>query len=381
MKFTYKKAGLKAALVLINKVTNLKSTKPILGCVKIECGLTGVRLSATDLETTIGIDFGRCNWDGEAFTAVVDAKGLADAVKSAPGKEVEVEKIGNRSIKIAGAIELVCEDPDDFPHVEPSLSTDSDVQVPFTGERLAAMFRRVQFAVAKDMSSYAYNGILFESRGQAVGIDGWRLSISSEMKSAESADWSAIVPVHGFGLVAAAFKKCDEVFVEQDKNLVKFSGSNGTRIACRMIEGDFPKYEEVIPDPAKQRRAELDRELFQAAIEQAAALNKKVEVKQVKLHFNLNVNKITISTDVEGVGNMSVDVPVSVIGPMLSEVHVTFNPDFLLDWLKSVPKGHGTIFFRFEAPGPKDEKQIVKATCWQDLDEQETLYVVMPITS
>lgn len=378
--FTVSKAQLKDALVSVNKVTNQKSTKPVLGMVKISSGLTGLRLVATDLKVYLSLALDRLDFDG-VVECLVDAKHLQQAVKSAPGKAIKLELTG-KILKIAGVIELDASwDLEEYP-LGPTF--DGVEPVVLDGAELATAFKRTQFAVAKDMSCYAYGGLLFEASGQLVATDGRRLAISK--LPASSATWEAVLVRKGVELVARVFKKDSEVEVSKANTspVIRFTGSNGSQVHVRQLEGGFPKYRHAIPENIS-KKVLINREAFQPAVEQAAALLKD-KVKSMDLVFDAD-GQLTVETQAEGVGTMKIKVE-ALGGP--KGFTIRLNPDFVMDWLKSLEKlgpissihnmgkVHGTVVLGLQSEKVK-EKRCTKAVTFQDDDGQEQTYVLMPI--
>jgi len=386
MKILMNKAELKAALVHVNKLTNLKTTKPILQDVRIESGMGRVILTATDLEVYIKLHLEPIQQEGD-FVALVNAKQLAQAVRSAGGKQIELG-FENRILTVAGAIQLPTDDPEEFP-LGPKMGELRPDSVTINGEDLALAYKRTQFAVAKDMSCYAYNGLLFEARGQLVATDGRRLSISKGLETKQ--DWTAVLVKKGVELAARIFAKADDVVVTRANTSVglptiQFIGSNDCQVWTRQLEGDFPKYEDAVPEKIS-KKVLINREAFQPAIEQAAALNKDKEVKSVELDFDQD-GRLHVVSQAEGVGAMKIEVE-AIGGP--KGFTVTVNPDFLMDWLKSLEKVgpvssvhtmgkvHGTVVLGLQAE-KAGQKSATKAMILQDDDDQDQTYILMPIT-
>jgi len=385
MKATLKKADLKDALINMNKAINTGATKPVLNLVKISSGLTGLYLTATDLEIYIRQKLGRLDFDG-VIECLVDGKQFAQAVKSAPGKEIDLE-LNGKVLKIAGAIELDASwDLDEYP-LEPNGEWLDPIWI--DGEEFATQVKRTLFAAAKDMSCYAYNGLLFEAKGKLIATDGRRLAISKCPIS--SAAWEAVLVKKGLDLAARAYKKDHEVGVTRantsvGRPVIRFEGKEGVTLYVRQLEGDFPKYRDAVPEKIS-KRVLIHRETFQPAIEQAVALNKEREVHELDLIFDED-GKLRLQTTVDGVGSMDVEVE-ALGGP--KDFRICLNPDFVLDWLKSLEKVgalssvhtmgrvHGTVELGLQAE-KAGQKRGTKAMTFQDADDLDQTYILMPIT-
>jgi DNA polymerase III sliding clamp (beta) subunit (PCNA family) len=167
-----------------------------------------------------------------------------------------------------------------------------------------------------------------------------------------------------------------EVAHSVGSRMIRFFVDGQAEVIGRTLEGDFPVYQAVIPDERKIRPVNVDREGFEAAIHQAAALNKSREVKSVDLIFD-DKGGMKVFSEVEGVGKLETFVEAAVPGgvPGLTG---TFNPDFLLDFLKSLPKSHSRIVLGVERPSKG--KRLEDAITLRDSDEPKAIYILMPIT-
>lgn len=374
---TVNKAALRAVLVTMTKLTSSTTTKPILQDVKVMAIRDYLLLRATDLEVHVQL-YLEAQVHG-IMELLVNAKQLADAVRHAAGKDVTLIQ-EEEVLKIAGVVLDASDDLEEFP-VEPEVKPMVSAKQ-LTGEELANMYRRTSFAVAKDGSSYSYNGLRFETSGRMIATDGRRLAISNASEDMVGT-WSAVLVTKGVEIAAKVFAKDKLIHVIPNDKQVQFRGENGSRVTVRQIEGDFPKFENVIPDSFAWC-VNINRTELQAAIEQAAALNKDKDIKSVDLVFDAD-DGLLVTTTAEGIGSMNSKIQTT--GQLPKGFTATVNPDFLLDWLKSLVKvrsgqvspHHGTIELSFQAEKPKS-KRCTNAIKLQDTDDRDQVYILMPFT-
>lgn len=382
---TVTKKDLAAALTLIRKVAPNRCSKPILEDVKIESVPWGLMLSATDLETWI--DVGVIGTLAGRFYLAVNAKQLAEAVKAQPKGELVLELDGKKLI-VGGAITLLTDDPDEYPS---NGTQDTLKETTVLGEDLERLCREVAFATSKDGCMYAYNGVLLECRGNqykrlvSVATDGRRAAISDAVKdwSAHSdlVDWQAVIPRRTLEVAAAAFKKSrEEVAVALQGNRIRFWAREAqVGIYGRLLEGDFPKWRDVVPDLARQSVLALKRDELQAVITQVAALLKDREVQAVELTFPAYGADIVLEASAEGLGEVKVQLPQTGRYSEAKGARANLNPLFLLDFLKALPKESEVIFLGLTEPGPKDKGQVTRAFTLR-ASASDVLYIFMPIT-
>jgi DNA polymerase-3 subunit beta len=133
-------------------------------------------------------------------------------------------------------------------------------------------------------------------------------------------------------------------------------------IASRLLEGEFPKYRDVIPDD-NELLIKVDREELHAALRKVS-ITAGTEVRSVQLNFKPGALKLY--SQQEGIGESESEVPIDYEG---NKLEITFNPDFLMDYLKVMEDEQAKLYF-------KDEN----SSCLIEDNENE-FYIVMPITS
>ena len=147
------------------------------------------------------------------------------------------------------------------------------------------------------------------------------------------------------------------------ENQVTFA-IEGTEIIAQLLEGEFPDFRAVLPaEKDTPREVRLDREELASAIRRAAVTAGE-QSRSVELSFSSG--RLCVSSHQEGVGESRSEMEVKYDG---DEVDIRFNPEFLGEYLKTLPEGDLT--FRF-----KD-----RSSAGLFRSSEDSLYVVMPITS
>jgi DNA polymerase-3 subunit beta len=258
--------------------------------------------------------------------------------------------------------QIVTQAVDEFPAV-PTLEGEPDLAV---GQaELARLIEWTVFACARESSRYAISGVLWEVDGEKltlVATDGRRLSLASGKadSTGEGAVPSAIVPGRALSLFARLSHEPDA------KVLVKISSNQlllqvgGALIGTALVEGHFPKYQDVIPQDCN-REVVLNTAEFQTALKQAALLTNE-ESKGVRLRFA--DGSLTISSRAPEQGEATVSMPVKYTD---TTTEIGFNPVCLLDVLRVVQEDE--LVFAFKEP---NRPGVVRAG-------SNFLYVVMPV--
>lgn len=260
MKVRMMQKELSDAISALQSITDRKSTMPILANILFDAKEEGVFLTATDLEVGTRVKLSAQVF--EEGKLAVPSRHTADIVRELSSDlPVDLESLPNHWLYIKSGtsqFRLAGLDASEFPSL-PERETTTHLLC--SGKVLAHTISKVAFAMSKDETRYHLNGVYFDGQANGhlrlVATDGHRLSCS-EVSVSFPADYRAIVPRKG---VAELQKFCErapsdslEIYLGK-KNLD--ITSNGERLIIRLIEGEFPKYEQVIPketetDPFKE---------------------------------------------------------------------------------------------------------------------------------
>ncbi|RME48017.1 MAG: DNA polymerase III subunit beta, partial [Deltaproteobacteria bacterium] len=246
-------------LAKAQSVVDTRNVRPILGYVLLEAADSEVVLCATDIE--VGIKVRYPAEVVEKGRIALSAKKLYEIVKELPREEVLVRELPNCWAEIVcGSVtfKLMGLPPDEFPNVA---EISGEIKIEFTRDLLREMIERTLFAVSTDESRHHITGVFVQvlpastpedgiaSRIRFVATDGHRLSIVDKPYPFETPDLSygVIVPRKGFSELRKALDDGEEQvtigFVEND-GVVQ---CGNLLMTMRLIEGDFPNYQQVIP--------------------------------------------------------------------------------------------------------------------------------------
>lgn len=223
---------------------------PVLSNVRIKCTRDLLRLEATDLEIGLAIEIAnhRCAEDGEIL---VDGKRLYDTCKAMTGDMMAFSSDhGNYRLTLesgASSFVLLGSDPADFP-VWP---TDSPMfAMDMAAGILCGAIDSISFAASRDESRFNLNGVLWEVRNsklRLVATDGHRLAFGDDIADVISEDRMLIVPRKGMDFIRKFIgKSAGSVTVDVSPKYIAIALPGG-ELRCRLIDGEYPNYEKVIP--------------------------------------------------------------------------------------------------------------------------------------
>jgi DNA polymerase-3 subunit beta len=357
------------ALTAINNLTGGRTTKPVLACAKLQVEGDGLELCATDGEAAL-----RWRISGlavvEPGTAVVGAERLLGIVRELGDAELMLEA-DERQCLLHGAgseFKLYVQNPADFPPV-PEFDGDPDLTV--DGRELRRMIEMTLYAAARETSRYAINGVLWDKHAKKlylVATDGRRLArAGGNLTASYSADFEAIVPSKAltvFERVFAPAKTAEQVRIDvkvtPNQLLLRWQGCV---LSTVLVEGRFPKYEDVIPKES-DKIARMDRVEFYAAVRRAALLTTE-DSRAVRLAFE--PGKLLITARSPEQGEARLEVPIEYAQEPLD---IGFNPSFLADALKVIPCSEVSL----------EMQDSFRPGVMYGKDKAEFLYVVMPVS-
>jgi DNA polymerase-3 subunit beta len=365
MKVNFNRAALAEALSLVVSIVPARTPKPILKCVRIVADGKDVRICATNLE--IGLNYlvseVEVQEDGEI---VVEANHLADIVRESTD-DVLVLETTDHGCEIRGAdsrFTIYGQDPAQYPKVPSMEQAEADIVVGL--QQLQGGVSQSLFATAKESSRYAINGVLWEAKGKKlllVATDGRRLArVRLDLdKATKGAEQKMIVPARTIGLLEKIpAQENDVVGVKLVDNQVLIRCPKVV-ISSNLVEGNFPKYEDIIPTDY-DKKLTLPTEPVLSAVRRAALLTSE-ESKGIKV--SVGKAGVVFSGSSPEAGAAEVSMPASYEG---EPIDVGFNPQFLVDVLRVMR----TPDFELEL-GQPDRPGLLKSG-------PDFLYVLMPIS-
>ncbi|MCA9401156.1 MAG: DNA polymerase III subunit beta, partial [Candidatus Omnitrophica bacterium] len=268
----------------------------------------------------------------EEGSITIPAKRLSDIVKEMPSGEISIQARKNNQIDIEGTncrFKLNGLSKDEFPKF-PEFKDKEAYSIP--AETLKDMLRLTAFAVSHEESRYVLNGVYMEISDRIirmVATDGRRLAkIEKKIASGPKKDISVIIPIKAVQEILRNLEVEGDVSFIIGSNQVLFD-INGVLIATRIIEGDFPNYQQVVPKPIKTRISMKTKD-FLSSIRRANLLATP-DFQAVK--FEVFQEKLVVSKSTPDIGESREEIPINYNG---SEIVVGFNPQFLIDFLKNI---------------------------------------------
>lgn len=330
MKIKATKENLTNGIQTVQNIVSTRATLPILSNILVEAKKGALRLNATDLDIGISCEIPVETLEEGAIT--IPAKRFSDIIKEMPDGEILIHVKKNNQIDIEGIncrFKLIGLPKDEFPKF-PEFKDKEVIRI--DQALLKEMIRLTSFAVSHEESRYVLNGVLMEIDENVIRIvatDGRRLAkIDKKLDKAVKKEFSVIIPIKAIQEIGRNLQDEGLVSIVMGTNQVLFD-IDGTLIATRVIEGEFPNYNQVIPAPVNNRIQMNTNELL-SSIRRANLLSTP-DFQAIK--FEVFSDKMVVSKSTPDVGESREEIPVNYQG---SEMVVGFNPSFLIDVLKNI---------------------------------------------
>ncbi len=362
------------ALQSLQGVVETKATSmPILQNVLIETltGKKSISVSGTNLDISL-----KGNIDAEVIKTgklTLNARKLFDIIRElAPGGIVTLVEEENQRVKIEGGnakFSLPSLPYPDFPSMPDKAETKPHT---IPSKQLAEMIKRTMFSISQDETRYTYNGVFMESENQIlrlVATDGHRLAlIEREEKGIQLAN-GVILHKKGLGeltkLLQTDEDDAEEVSVFITENHAIFMTANN-ELSARLIEGEFPKYQQVIPD-SHEHKVILDRKDLLSALRRVSLFSS--ETRLVKFTFKKGM--LNLSTSGSEFGEADESIECDFTG---KELTIGFNYRYCTDVLSILTEKNIAIEIK-DALSPG----VFRPSNESSSSDEKYTYVVMPM--
>jgi len=368
MELVVRKTDLLKELQLFQGIVERKNTIPILANVLLEAKGDELRLAATDLE--VGLRSKCAANVSKAGSLTLPAKKFYEIVKELPETDIRIEEDKNGAVKVAAdryESKMQTLPRDDFPTL-PDMAVGDRALV--NRAQLREMVAKTQFAITGEDTRYFLNGALFVLRGDGmllVATDGHRLALVSAPRSGEAQkieESRTILPkktLLELGRLLAEGEG-DISFAKGENHI--FFDVDGRLLVSRMIDGQFPAYERVIPKN-NDKRIEFERDRISSAIRRVALLSNE---RSRAVKFSLESGRVEVASHSPELGEAREQLAVEYGGPAMQ---ISFNAQYVIDFLNAVQTDVIAIEFRDEV-----SQTVMRPVGTTDYDYT---YVVMPM--
>jgi DNA polymerase-3 subunit beta len=332
MEFKIEKEVFLSGLSLAQGVADRKSTMPILANVLLRSdGKDRVFLAATDLNVTVTAELPATVSKEGGLT--LGAKHLHDIVKSLPSGELTLKRAENHYAEIkAGRVEyrMVGMADRDYPKLPNHREVKfSKVDAGVFRDLIAKTF----FSISSDETRYHLNGVLFECDGKIgrmVSTDGHRLSkLERPLPGGPTLAQGVIIPRKGLMELRRALETATgeiELGFHQGHVFVR---NKALAVSVKLIEAQFPPYEQVIPKE-HDKIVKLSRNALLDALKRVSIMSSD---KTWGVKFAVEKDTLRVTSDNPDLGEGREELAADYAGPALT---VGFNARYFIDVITEI---------------------------------------------
>ncbi|MBT4678461.1 DNA polymerase III subunit beta [bacterium] len=298
MKFIVSSSQLLKQLQVLGGVINSNNTLPILDNFLFEISENQLKVSASDLETTMSAVV-TIESDSTGSIAI-SARLLLDTLKTFPDQPLTFKTEGDSIIEISsdqGKYDMAYFGGDEFPK---SVSLPSPSKTVIPSNILATAISKTIFAAGNDDLRPVMSGVFFQFSSESltfVATDAHKLVKYTRTDVTADKTAEFIMPKKPLNLLKGVLGGEEDVIIEYNDANAKFTFENFVLI-CRLIDGKYPNYEAVIPKE-NPNKLTVDRASFQNSVRRVSIFSSKtthqIRLKMAGTELNISAEDLDFS--------------------------------------------------------------------------------------
>ena len=331
MKFITSSSLLLKNIQTLGGILNTNNTLPILDYFLFEISESNLKITASDLETTLSADI-QIQSDNNGSIAV-PAKLLIDTLKTFPEQPLTFSVLENNTIEISsnhGKYALAYAKGDEFPKTLPITDPSNST---ISSKVLHEAINTTIFASGNDDLRPVMSGVFFQFSNQNltfVATDAHKLVryVRTDYKTENVVEF--IMPKKPLNVLKGILASNEfDVKIEFNDSNAKFVFSN-LSLTCRLIDGKYPNYEAVIPKE-NPNVLTIDRSLFLNSTKRVSIFSNKT-THQIRL--KINGNELIISAEDLDYSNKAEERLICNYNG--DDMQIGFNSRFLIEMLSNL---------------------------------------------
>ena len=372
MKFVVSSTDLLGHLQAVSRVISSKNTLPILDNFLFRLDGNELEITASDLESTLITKMTLEN-TSDSGSIAVPARILTDTLKEFPEQPLTFE-IDNDKLSVVinsenGKFTVVGQNAGDFPQM-PSIKQDQKATIEVPAEVLYSGINKTLFATADDELRPVMNGVYVELATDNltfVASDAHKLVRYKRTDAKADTDSSFILPKKPASLLKNVLPKEENpVTIEFDEKNAFFSMTE-YKLVCRLVEGNYPSYNSVIPTD-NPNKLSIDRVEFYNTLKRVSVYSNQAS-NLVKLA--LTGNQITVSAQ-------DIDFSISAYERLNcqyegDDMEIGFKSTFLIEILSNLSSTDVVV----ELSDPTRAGIMLPAV--SENDDEDVLMLLMPM--
>ena len=350
------------AVLKVSKALSVKASNPILEGIKITAKGDTLTLLATDMELTIEKKI-KADVLMEGETVVV-GKYFVEFVKKLEKEQIELSRLYDGQLKIKysdSESELQIFPAENFPKIEKS---EDGSFIELTQKDFKEIVEKTAFACSTDDARPILKGCLFEINDNlltAVALDGFRMAVVKKQVLSNQ-NIKAVIPARALNEIIRLLDKDEntiKIYIQKNSLFVEVEN---TVLMSRLIEGEFVKYNHILPTNF-ENKITVNRQALLTSIERASIVARNDRYNVIK--FDIKEDMMAICAKSE-IGVVNENVSVMLTG---KDLVIAFNGKFISEYLKIIDDEFITINLNT----PIDPCTITA------VGKESSLYLVLPV--
>lgn len=366
MQFEVAKPALLKAIASVNGAVEKKNTIPVLQNIKIEVTTDKVIMAATDMDILVTTSFEADIKNGG--TTTVPAQMFFDIVRKIPDvSKIMISQENPSILQIKSGkskYNLPCIDAGEFPNLsEGELGEEIEVE----SSKLAKMIDKTRFAISSDETRYYLNGLFLQSikkddgfELRSVATDGHRLALSFLSADNLNSEFGVILPKKSVAEIRRIIDGSEKIKISVSRIKIKVTSGQAT-IVSKLIDGEFPDYDKVLPKNNNQLAVINKKTFFDCVDRVSTVANDKH--RSVKLTIENGKLNLQVSTSDGSFAYEEMDISYSG-----DRIETGFNSRYLLDVIGQIDKEELLMKFKDGA-----------SPALLEAKDMHSVFVIMPV--
>jgi DNA polymerase-3 subunit beta len=366
MQFEVAKPTLLKAIANVNGAVEKKNTIPVLQNIKIEVKGDKVHFAATDMDILVTVNFDADIKNGGSTT--VPAQMFFDIVRKIPDlASIMISQESPTILQIKSGkskYSLPCIEASEFPNLsEGELGQEIEIE----GDKLAKMIDKTRFAISSDETRYYLNGLFLQSikkdsgfELRTVATDGHRMALSYLPCDNLNSEFGVILPKKSVAEIRRIIDGSKKIKISVSRVKIKIVSDN-TVLVSKLIDGEFPDYEKVLPKSNNQISV-INKKAFFDCVDRVSTVatdkhrSLKLIIENGKMNLQVNTSDGSFAYEELDVGYTG------------DKIETGFNSRYLLDVISQIDKEELLMRFK-DGMSPA----IVEAK------DMNSVFVIMPV--
>jgi len=353
MKLVCTQSDLSTNLSLVSRAIPSRPSQPILSNVRFIADRQNQEVSLTAFDLSLGIQARFPATVEEDGDLALPAKLLNDMISRLPSGDLTLETDSDDGKTLDPSVTITCScgryqlrglDPEDYPAL-PIIDTGETLTLPSAA--ILEGLRGCLFATSLDETKQVLTGVHLTVKEDSVefaATDGHRLAVVTTSTDKEEEEkvtpiqsnipFEVTVPgraLREIERMIGSHKEDISVDLTVDEGQVVFQLPS-CRLNCRTLDGQYPAYEQLIPQ-VFERQIDLDRRQLLSSVERIAIL---ADQKNNVILFSLKgeTQEVILSVEATDVGSATESISATISG---EDLQIAFNVKYLVDALKAIP--------------------------------------------